>query len=117
MAGAKKYMAASVPRSVRQQRLGYLPAKCIIGSRVLKGNGGANLYYDVVMLPEPEFVRMRTSMGLQITQAPTMGGALSSAATLADTKHVVVPEEESDAEAYARNHFIAAFGLAAANGA
>ena len=116
MAASRKYMAASVPRNIRQTRLGYLPPACVIGTRILKGNGGANLYYDVVMLPEPEFVRMKSSVGLQVTQAPTMGGALNSAFTLADTKHVLVPEEEADPAGYAKNHFITAFGLATPEG-
>ena len=79
----------------------------------LKGNGGVNLYYDVVMLPELEFVRMKSNIGLQVSQAPKMGTAPQSVFTLSDARYVSVPEEESNPVSYAKNHFMAVFGLTA----
>jgi hypothetical protein len=108
-------MAASVPRFLRQTKLGYLPLKCIVGSRLLRGDGGANLYFDIIMLPVPEFVRMRTNVGLQHVLAPALkaGPTFNPGYVLADTKQVIVPENEPDPEAYAKSHFLTMFGLLA----
>ncbi|MGB9154261.1 MAG: hypothetical protein WCD70_14370 [Alphaproteobacteria bacterium] len=106
-------MAASVPRFLRQARVGYLPSTCVIGSRLLKGDGGVNLYYDIIMLPEPEFVRMKSNIGLQhvIAPGPKMGPTFSPMFVLKDTKHVTVPADELDPVNYAKSHFMIAFGL------
>ena len=112
----RKYMAASVPRFLRQTRLGYLPLKCVIGSRLLKGDGGINLMFDVIMLPVKEFQRMRSYVGMQQVAAPVPqpGGASFNPVFIpADTKQVDVPEHEPDPEEYARHHFRVLFGLLA----
>lgn len=106
-------MAASVPRFIRQTRLGYLPLDCIIGSRLTKGDGGASLVFDIVMLPVLEFQRMRTNVGLQQVVSPALnaGTGFNPVFMLADSKQVVVPEGEPDPKAYAKSHFLALFGL------
>ncbi len=113
MSQAKKYMAASVPRFLRQTRLGYLPLQCVIGSRLVKGDGGANLFFDIVMLPVNEFQRMRTNVGLQHVIAPALkaGPTFSPGFVLADAKQVIVPPDEPDPEGFARSHFLKLFGL------
>jgi hypothetical protein len=115
MLQARKYMAASVPRYIRQSRAGYLPANCLIGSRTVKGEGGANLSFDIVMLPAPQFLRMKTSVGQQFviapTPAPQQGLNFNMSFMLTDTKEVTVPEGETDPEGWARHYFMIAFGL------
>lgn len=109
----KRFMAASVPRSLRQQRLGHLPFQTIIGSKHQRGADGGNLIYDIIMLPEPEFVRMKTNVGIR----QVMGPALKSDASfqpgfvMQDTRTVVAPADAIDQEAFARAHFIKEFGL------
>jgi len=109
----KKFMAGTVPRFLRQARLAYLPSRCVIGSRLTVGANGANLYFDIVMLPEPEFVRMRSNVGLQHVVAPALkaGPTFNPGFVIVDARYVVVPDEEPDPETYARNYFITLFGL------
>jgi hypothetical protein len=114
MSHPKKYMAASVPRFLRQTSLGYLPLQCVIGSRLVKGAAGANLFFDIIMLPVNEFQRMKNNVGLQHVIAPALkaGPAFKAGFVCADTKEVVVPADEPDPEGYARNYFMLEFGLA-----
>ena len=113
MPKARKYMAASVPRFLRQTKLGYLPTNSVIGSRLVQGDGGTNLYFDTVMLPVQEFQRMRTNVGLHhvLAPAPKIGPTFTPSFVLADAKEVVVPDSEPDPEAFARKHFMALFRL------
>ena len=107
-------MAASVPRFLRQSRLAYLPLKCVIGSRLIQGEG-SNLYFDIVMLPVPEFQRMRGNVGLQHVNAPALkaGPTFNPGFVLTDAKQVIVPDNEPNPEAFAKNHFLVLFGLIA----
>ncbi|CAM6000157.1 unnamed protein product [Sphagnum balticum] len=68
--------------------------------RLIKGDGGANLFFDIVMLPINEFQRMRTNVGLQHVIAPALkaGPTFSPGFVLADAKQVIVPAEEPDPE-------------------
>lgn len=113
MSTSRTYMAASVPRFLRQTRLGYLPLSCIIGSRLLVGDGGSNLIFDIVMLPVQEFQRMRTNVGVQHVVEPSLkaGPSFNPVFVLADSKTFVVPEGVRDPEALAKNHFLNLFGL------
>ncbi len=65
------------------------------------------------MLPEPEFVRMRSNVGLQHVVAPALkaGPTFNPGFVIADARYVVVPDGEPDPEAFARNYFITLFGL------
>jgi hypothetical protein len=102
-------MAAPILRNVRQAKLNYLPTSCIIGSHDF-GNG---VLSDIVMLPAKEFIRMKTYAGMShnLTLSMTPGEKLSSGYALTDIREIVVPEDVPDPEAYAREYFIASFGL------
>lgn len=114
MSAPRHYMAASVSRYMRQTKLGYVSPRYIIGSRVTKGDGGANLYFDVVMLPPPQFQNMRTSLGARQVYAPSISaeGNFQPGIVLTDIKRVTVPEGEPDPESWAKNYFMKEFGLA-----
>jgi len=117
MAPQRTYMAASVPRFLRQTRLGYLPLNAVIGSRLVTGDGGENLCFDIIMLPAKEFQRMRGHVGLQHVIAPVLkfGPTFNPAFVLADTKQIVVPADQLNPEEFARNYFMKAYGLIAAD--
>ncbi len=112
MAGGKKYLAASIPRSVRTARLGHLPLDKIIGCHFIEQSEGANLTFDVIMLPEAEFIRARSYLTV-----PNMAGMGLDRAKFAppyipkDVKEVVVPDDHPDPVNFAKNYFIKAFGL------
>jgi hypothetical protein len=113
-------MAASVPRFMRTARLAYLPLQTVIGSYIVRGDGGVNLIFDVIMLPELEFKRMRSHVGLQNIVAPNLRpGNASFAPTFvpSDQKQVEVPADILDPRAYAHAHFVRAFGLDRPEGA
>ena len=109
----KRYMAASVPRSLRQQRLGHLPASTIIGSKHVRGKDGGNMIHDIIMLPEPQFVRMKGNVGMQQVANPGLraGSDFQPGFVMQDTKTVTAPVDAVDQEAFARAHFIKEFGL------
>lgn len=109
----KRFMAASVPRSLRQQRLGHLPASSIIGSKHQRGKDGGNLVHDIIMLPEPQFVRMKGNVGMQQVVSPGLraGSDFQPSFVMQDTKTVTVPADAVDQEAFARHYFIKEFGL------
>lgn len=113
MSSPKVFMAASVPRFLRQTRLGHLPLNNIIGSRITQGDGGANLVFDVVMVPVNEFQRIKNGVGLQHIAAPALkaGPAFMPSFMLTDAKKVVVPASEPDPEAFARHYFLKEFRL------
>jgi hypothetical protein len=106
-------MAASVPRSLRQTRLGHLPFNTIIGSKHQRGKDGGNLIFDIIMLPEPEFVRMKGQVGVRQVVGPAFkaDASFQPGFVMQDTKIVVVPADAVDQYAYAKNHFIKEFGL------
>ena len=113
MQGIRKFMAAPVPRFIRQAKLGYLPMNTVIGGYLIKGDGGANMVMDVVMLPVQQFQRMRSNVGLQHVATPGLqaGPGLMPSFMLKDVKEVTVPEAEPDAEAWAKAYFIREFKL------
>lgn len=110
---AKKYIASSVPRYLRQTKMGSLPINCIIGSYG-HGEGDTRLIFDIIMLPAQSFQRVRNSMGAQLdlTLTPRPGGSAFMPSFIPkDAKEVTVPEGEGDPETYARDYFIKLFGL------
>ncbi len=115
MSTPRKYIAASVPRFMRQGRLGWLPAKYIIGSKLSAGKGSGNLYYDVIMAPVQEFQRIRNSVSLAPVVAPNPqpGLNLNASFIMSDMKEVTVPTDEADPEQYAKNFFLVHFGFVA----
>jgi len=107
-----KYMAAPIPRSLRQSRLAHLSA-CVIGSQFLKGNGDNNLVYDIVMLPVQEFQRMRSNVGQQNAATPQLsaGSGFSPSFILTNIKEITVPADAADPAGFAKAYFLNAYGI------
>ncbi|MDX1923591.1 MAG: hypothetical protein SFW65_10745 [Alphaproteobacteria bacterium] len=106
-------MAGSVPRSLRQSRLGHIPFSCVIGSKHQRGKDGGNLVFDIIMLPEPEFNRMKGTVGVRQVVGPAFkaDASFQPGFVIQDQRFIVVPEDAVSPEAYARAHFIKEFGL------
>jgi hypothetical protein len=114
MMQGRKYMAGTVPRFLRQTRLGHLKLNCVIGSRLIVGSTGNNLYYDIIMLPAQEFARMKTNVGLQHMNAPVAqpgGASFAPGFVVTDAQEVTVPSNESDPDIFARLYFLEKFNL------
>ena len=111
-ANSIKYLAASIPRFIRSSRLFYLPRKTIIGSRFIKPDGSIGIVYDIVMLPEREFMRASLYLGSDLGATPELRmSRISPNFVPRDTKIVYVARDEDDPEAIARDFFIKEFGL------
>jgi hypothetical protein len=113
---AYEYIAASVPRFLRQTKLAYLPPEKIIGTHYTECSQGGKLVYDVIMLSPQQFSRMKAGIGMQLAPAPTPtplpnNGALFPGFVVSDAKRLVVPETEPDPESFARAYFLKEFGL------
>jgi hypothetical protein len=109
----KKYMAGWVPRYLRQAKLGYLPADSVICTQNARDTKGANHYTDLVMLPYTDFYRMQSYLGLQhvLAIAPSGGEAFNPFFVIKNPKHVIVPKDHPNPEAYARAYFLIEFGI------
>jgi hypothetical protein len=111
-AGSKKYMAASIPRSIRTTRLPYLPLNTIIGCTFTKKENDINYVFDIIMLPEDQFIRAKSYLGSPaIMSADLQYGKFSPPYIPRDTKEVIIPPDELDPEKYARNYFKKAFKI------
>jgi hypothetical protein len=109
---ATRYMAASIPRYIRTARLGYLRLDCIIGSWFIEAENDLNYVFDVIMLPEREFVRARLYLGVPDTGSLNLErGRFMPAYVPKDVKTVIIPSGEPDAAAYAKKYFVKEFGL------
>jgi len=108
---SKIYIASAIPRFIRTTRLGYIPLKYVLGSRLVGDSKNATLIYDIIMLPEPEFTRARRHAGMQHVLAPTphIGATMPVGVLPSDIKQVTVPENEPDAEGFARAYFMKAY--------
>lgn len=106
-------MAGWVPRYLRQSKLGYLPENSIICTQTVRGQKGENHYTDLVMLPYNDFHRMQSYLGLQhvLAVAPSGGGAYNPFFVIKNPKHVTVPKDHPNPEAYARAYFLIEFGV------
>lgn len=108
----RTYMAAAVPRAMRQSRLGYLPLNCVLGSQSSKGPNGDNRIFDIIMLPAKEFMRMKSYIGLQHLMAPELKmGSFQPGFVLRNVKSVTVPQGEDAPEDYARARLMEQFGV------
>jgi hypothetical protein len=106
------YMAAGVPRYIRTARLGYLPLDCVIGSSATAAKDGSNAVFDIIMLPEKEFLRMKIYLATPDIGTPALQrGRLTPAYTPQDVGRIVVPEDEADPEDFARKYFIEKFKI------
>lgn len=108
----RTYMAAPVPRNIRQKRMSNLPLDCVIGYRATKDDSGYNIVFDIVMLPVREFHRVKLLAGLQYSPTPTpspRANAVGSAYVLTNVKTITAPDDATDAKAFAKAHFIKEF--------
>lgn len=108
-----RYCAASVPRYIRNARLFYLGRNAVIGSRLVQNKSGG-LVYDIIMLPELEFMRAKLLLSLPVGQTSSVELTMSKmtpAYNPMDAKCVTIPPGEFDPYGYARNWFVEKFGL------
>ncbi len=66
------FMAASVPRYLRTARLPYLPLDAVLGSWTVEGGGDIGVTFDVIMLPEADFQRAKTRLGVSQLESPAL---------------------------------------------
>lgn len=114
MPGAVRFCAASVPRSIRNARLPHLGRDAVIGSWMFQTRSGQNLVYDIIMLPEPEFMRAKLILSLAAGQSSSLEltmSKLTPAYRPMDTKQLLVPAGQARPWHFARTHFRQAFGL------
>jgi hypothetical protein len=108
----QKYLAASIPRSIRAARLRQVRLESIIGSWHRESSPGQFLVYDVVMLPEQEFIRMRAALASTTQGTPSLQqSSVVPPYIPTDTKEFIVPAGEADAFAFAKQHFVQEFKL------
>jgi hypothetical protein len=107
--GPIKYMAASIPRFIRNARLFYLGRDAIIGSRMV---GSPGMVYDVIMLSQREFMRARLRLSMEGygIQELTMS-KLTPPYIPMDVKEITVPPEEADPETFAKMYFWKEYGI------
>ena len=109
---AGKYMAASVPRSIRTARLGYLPVHTIIGTKSVVLHDGTHYIMDVIMLPQDQFLRAKSYLATPEIALPALQyGKFAPAYTPRDIAEFIVPKNTENPEAIARAYFIEKFGL------
>lgn len=111
-----KFMAASIPRYIRNARLPHVGTHAVIGSRLIRTRMGQGLVYDVLMLPEQEFIRAKLYLSLTQGQNSSLEltmSKLTPAYTPMDTKIVIVPFAEMNPYEYARKYFLKEFKLEA----
>lgn len=113
-----RFFAASVPRYIRNSRLFYLPRAAIIGSRLVQNKSGG-LVYDIIMLPESEFIRAKLLLSLVNAQSNSVDLTMSKitpAYNPVDAKNVTIPPQERDPYNFARDYFMREFKLEQAGG-
>ncbi len=106
----KVYMAASIPRSMRTARLSYLPLDTIIGSWSIDSN--PRQFFDVIMLPEPDFLRAKLRLGISTLANPTLNLVGFNAGYVPqDTRRVAIPDNVKNPYEYAANKLQQLFNL------
>ncbi len=108
------YIAASVPRYIRQARLPQMPVQAIIGARLI-----GNMAYDIIMLPEKEFAgaMARLAAAEPVGAMNFVPGRFVPAYSPKD-RQVFTPTLEStsdEAAALAKAFFLKQFGLDQSN--
>jgi len=111
MQRARRFVAAAIPRDIRQQRLPFLNRDAIIGVQASTTSSSLKDYVDIIMLPEEHYARAKSYLA-------TPGMIFSMRFGSADTPFVPrnvwmvrVPDDIEDVQAYARNYFLEKFGL------
>jgi hypothetical protein len=103
----QKYMAAFVPRFIRSTRLSYIPINNVIGSKMMKNERNIPMAYDLIMLPEMPFMRMKLRLGSEDMASTSLSQSnLSPAFSLKNILEIVVPSTEANADAFAKAHFL-----------
>ena len=99
-----KYLAASVPRSVRAARLGHLRTDAILGTWYIQNPGGANQVFDVIMQEEADFMRTKNHLAAPAMNASLQQGQANAPYVLKDIKLLEVPDDDEARQA-ATAHF------------
>ncbi len=109
---ARKYHAAFVPRYIRNARLFTVGLDAIIGSKLVKPEGSVGLMYDLLMLPEKEFIRARYLLGTETRVNPNLSmSSIVPTFIPKDIRTVIVPDDVMDPHNYAREKFLEMFNL------
>jgi len=112
-----KFVAASIPRYIRNSRLFYLHRGAIIGSRLHKHGDSVGMLYDIVMLTEREFQRARLYLGMEGFGSPQLSmSKLTPAYISKDAKAFSVPLTDPHPERTAAAYFLKEFGLTDSKG-
>lgn len=106
-----KYVAASIPRFIRTARLAHVPVNCIIASWHVEQENDLNYIFDIIMLPEREFLRARMYLSTPNISPALQRGAFVPSYIPKDIKSVTVPAGEHHPERYARDYFLKEFGV------
>lgn len=106
-----KFLAASVPRSVRAARLGHLRMDALIGVRSIPNPGGGFQVFDIIMQAEADFARTKNHLA-----SPSMGSSLQQGQAnapylLRDIRQIDVPDGEANPREAAAAHFRREFNL------
>jgi hypothetical protein len=103
----QKYMAAFVPRFIRSTRLSYIPINNVIGSKMLKNERNMPMVFDLIMLPEMPFMRMKLRLSTEDMASTSLSkGNMPSAFSLKNIFEIVIPSTEKNADAFAKAHFL-----------
>ena len=102
-----RFLAASVPRSVRAARLAHLRTDAVLGSWNIPNPGGGFQVFDVIMQAEADFMRTKGQLASPAMNATLQQGQANAPYMLKDIKQV----EAADSGAAAA-HFRKEFKLA-----
>ncbi len=106
-----KFLAASVPRSVRAARLGHLRTDAILGMWHIPNPGGGFQVFDVIMQAEADFVRTKGQLATPAMGASLQQGQTNAPYILKDIKQFDVPDGTPNPAQTAAAHFRAEFKL------
>ncbi len=87
-----KFLAASVPRSVRSARLGHLRTDAIIGMWHIPNPSGGFQVFDVVMQAEADFMHTKNHLATPAMNAALQQGNASAPYILKDIKEIDAPD-------------------------
>ena len=108
----RRYLAGSVPRSLRASRLSYLPLDAVIGSWSIENPRDLNQTFDVIMLPELDFRRAQYRLAEgQLSTPALQRGTLQVAYSIKDIRVVAVPADISDPYRHALGQLAQLFDL------
>ena len=109
-----KFLAASVPRSVRAARLSHLRTDAILGSWHIPNPGGGFQVFDVLMQAEGDFLRTKNQLASPAMSASLQQGQANAPYLLKDIKQIDVPDGTENPAQVAAAHFRKEFKLSSA---